>query len=115
MIEQFIDGYIAAALWATTDDEDNPLDSKYKPQDLSERTLTLIREECTQFYNGYRAWWDDDTQAGIDFFLTRCGHGAGFWDGDYPELNGEVLSDAAKKFGEVWFYVGDDGKIYSTR
>jgi hypothetical protein len=33
-----------------------------------------------------------------DFFLTRNGHGAGFWDGDYK--NGEKLTEIAKSFGE---------------
>ena len=27
----------------------------------------------------------DDTMGAHDFWLTRNGHGAGFWDGDWPE------------------------------
>lgn len=50
-------------------------------------------------------------RAGHDFWLTRCGHGCGFWDRDLGEL-GDRLSDAARAFGEVWMYVGDDGKVY---
>jgi hypothetical protein len=50
--------------------------------------------------------------AGHDFWLTRCGHGAGFWDGDWPEPQATILDEAAKRFGNVDLYVGDDGAIY---
>jgi hypothetical protein len=52
-----------------------------------------------------------EEQAGHDFWLTRCGHGAGFFDGDWPEA-GDHLTDACKKFREVNLHVGDDGFIY---
>ena len=52
------------------------------------------------------------SQAGHDFWLTRNGHGAGFWDGDWPDRTGHRLSEAAKSYGEYHLYVGDDGKIY---
>ncbi len=51
--------------------------------------------------------------AGHDFWLTRCGHGAGFWDGDWPEPAASVLTEASKEFGNVDLYVGDDGQIYA--
>jgi hypothetical protein len=57
--------------------------------------------------------FDEMGRAGHDFWLTRCGHGAGFWDGDWPEPYATMLTDAAKAFGEVDLYVGDDGMIYS--
>jgi hypothetical protein len=52
--------------------------------------------------------------AGHDFWLTRNGHGAGFWDGDLSEDVGNALTEAAKKFGECHLYVGDDGQIYTS-
>lgn len=44
------------------------------------------------------------------FWLSREGHGAGFFDfdSDYADR----LQDACKKIGEAGAYVGDDGKIY---
>jgi hypothetical protein len=48
---------------------------------------------------------------GHDFWLTRAGHGAGYWDGDYPET-GARLTVASKLFKPVDLYIGDDGKIY---
>lgn len=50
--------------------------------------------------------------AAHDFALTRNGHGAGFWDGDWPEPMASALSDAARAAGESGLYTGDDGAIY---
>jgi hypothetical protein len=44
-----------------------------------------------------------DAQHGHDFFLTRCGHGAGFWDRGYGEL-GRKLTDASHVYGDVYIY-----------
>ena len=48
-----------------------------------------------------------------DFWLTRNRHGAGFWDGDYEEGVGKVLTDIAHAFGEVSTSEGDDHLLYS--
>jgi hypothetical protein len=49
--------------------------------------------------------------AGHDFQLTRNGHGAGFWDGDWK--HGDELTALAKTFGtcSVQFNVDDDDEI----
>jgi hypothetical protein len=48
---------------------------------------------------------------GHDFWLTRNGHGAGFWDGELGDI-GDRLTEASKAFGEVCLTVCDDGEIY---
>jgi hypothetical protein len=54
--------------------------------------------------------------AGHDFWLTRNGHGAGFWDRNYNPsplyYACQNLSGAAKAWGEASLYVGDDGLLY---
>jgi NAD/NADP transhydrogenase alpha subunit len=50
-------------------------------------------------------------QHGHDFWLTRNGHGAGFWDRGYGEI-GRKLTDAAHAWGSSDIYIGDDGKLY---
>lgn len=50
--------------------------------------------------------------AAHNFWLTRNRHGAGFWDGDWPEPFAKQLTDAAHKFGSCDLYVGDDGRLY---
>jgi hypothetical protein len=53
----------------------------------------------------------DAEKAGHNFWLTREGHGSGFWDEDMDEV-GERLTELSEKFGEGGLYVGDDGKVY---
>jgi hypothetical protein len=62
-----------------------------------------------------------EERAGHDYWLTRNGHGAGFWDreeltgiivGARNETNvGDVLSDRCRH-RDVSLYAGDDGKLY---
>lgn len=110
-IEKFKQGYIAAMLWSSLDDNEIPLDKEYVSEDISEEAMSLIAEDCQKF------WLENmidipclPEQAGHDFWLTRQGHGAGFWDGDWPE-HGDTLTEATKKYPELDVFVGD-GKIY---
>lgn len=120
-LDPFTRAYIHAALWSSTDDNGTPLDSKYEVEDIAPDTLKVIIEDCKQFQQQNSSLftdclrsggeYTDDERAGHDFWLTRNGHGAGFWDGDWP-TTGERLDKAAKKFGEAELYVGDDGYLY---
>lgn len=51
---------------------------------------------------------DDDI--GHDFWLTRNGHGVGFWDRGLGE-RGDWLTAMSKPFGESSLYVNSDGKV----
>ena len=53
----------------------------------------------------------DPEQDGHDFWLTRNGHGAGFWDRGLGDV-GDRLTDIAHGFGECDLYAGDDGRVY---
>ena len=116
-------GYIEAALWSTNDestpDGGEPLDKKYGRVNIDDETVKKMRADCERFLatNGelidrFVALTGRDLEhVGHDFWLTRNGHGVGFWDRDAGEL-GDRLSAACTTFGEVWLYVGDDGRIY---
>lgn len=52
--------------------------------------------------------------AGRDFWYTREGHGCGFWDGDWPEQAGEVLTEISQLIGTDEWYVGGDDRVYSV-
>jgi len=125
-IDQFTNGYITAALWSSTGDSGEPLDATHAPEDLPQETRETMESDCRKFFeqcNGdlweYKekrtipidAEYTASDCAGHDFWLTRCGHGAGFWDRGIGET-GNRLTDAAEKFGNVDLYVGDDGKVY---
>ena len=116
-IDEFTRAYIECALWSSNDETDErggePLDKNYTANDLAPETLAQMVEDCRQFQADHVA---DITvnleRAGHDFWLTRNNHGAGFWDGDWPEEAGERLTAASHIWGEVNLYVSD-GRIYS--
>lgn len=114
-LDEFTRHYLAAALWSSTDDSGEPLDANYSIGDLAPETLHAAIADCARFQLMNVCDLEavaDLATAGHDFWLTRCGHGAGFWDGDYPQEIGERLTQASQRFGELSPVVGDDGKIY---
>lgn len=111
-LDNFTRAYIEALLWSSTGDDGAPLDRTYTLEDFAAETLARIVSDCAQFQAAhFDTIADDIERAGHDFWLTRNGHGAGFWDGDWPEF-GDELTSAAHTFGELSPYVGDDGKLY---
>ena len=117
-MDPFTIAYIEAALWSSTDNSDEqggePLDDNYGPDDIAEEALANILDDCKAFQRDHA----DDIggeleRAGHDFWLTRNGHGAGFWDGDWEDNIGQRLTDASDVYGGVDLYVGDDGLIYA--
>lgn len=113
----FLKQYIETALWSSTDESTpqggEPLDKNYGPEDLVPETLERMTKDCEAFQKlaGPLLSERDESHGGHDFWLTRNGHGAGFWDGDWPKY-GDHLTELSKTFGEQDLYVGDDGKIY---
>lgn len=114
--DEFTTAYLTAALWASTDDTNperggEPLDDNYGIEDIESDTLAEMVADCARFQAEHADLIDDgnltiqsqhnsDSLAGHDFWLTRNGHGAGFWDGDWREPAGSKLDAAAKAFGE---------------
>lgn len=115
----FIDNYMVAALTSSADvvdGKDVDLD-KYNVSDIDPDTREKMRKDCEAFMDANA---DDlasltSEQAGVDFWLTRNGHGAGFWDRGLEDV-GDRLTAACgwrTEFPEVNLYIGDDGKIHS--
>lgn len=126
-LNNFEGAYIECMLWASTDlceedEEPEHLDDKgFTIYDLAPETLELVRSECKAFqelakneldkaYAGINDIYYDESQAGHDFWLTRNGHGAGFWDRGL-EYVGACLTAHAKTFGSQDPY-SHEGKIY---
>jgi len=116
-MNEFLYNYAVCALWSSNDNSDeyggDPLDRNYDIQDLSPEAQDKMKADCRAFQNkaGDLLNGITEEQAGHDFWLTRNGHGAGFWDRGLG-LIGEKLTAIAHSFGECDLYVGDDGKIY---
>jgi len=127
-LDEFTLAYIECALWSTNDESTpaggEPLDTNYAVDSLTPETLESIAADCKRFQEenaddiaagpDHPEYTAAAERAGHDFWLTRNGHGAGFWDGDWGDELGERLTAACKKYGEVNLYVGDDGLIYSN-
>ena len=124
-LDKFTQAYMEAALWSTTDNSDDrggePLDANYGIDDISVELQWQMFNDCQEFQRQnaealanahyHSGEWSDAELAGHDFWLTRCGHGTGFWDRDEldPEV-AEALSEAAKAWGDVYLEVVDYGE-----
>lgn len=117
MIEKFINSYIKTALWSSVDEHGEPLDAVFYADDISAEALAKIKADCEDFIEtnlkDLEAYANECPRgnAGHDFWLTRNGHGAGFWDRGLGDL-GDRLTKAAKTYGECDLYEGDDGFLH---
>lgn len=137
-LQKFTTAYIACALWCGVFDptkEEEAYTSNYDltQSDISDTTLRVMVQDCRRF-------WEDEEidtilpygteeQAGHDFWLTRNGHAAGFWDRHSSVYGSEEIRDnlnvlaqnfrtivsdgmPPKQWSEFELYIGDDGKVY---
>lgn len=130
-LDSFTRGYIECALWASYDESNesggDPMDQNYSLEDIAPGTLSQMITDCERFqseneellriyYQTVRRTDDSPAMsyAGHDFWLSRNGHGAGFFDRDNVDKDTrDKLQDAVKRCGPVDLYIGDDGKIYA--
>lgn len=121
-LDTFTRAYIEAALWSTSIGEghdcpdDTSLESAgYTIDDIADIAISSIVDDCATFQldNAVKLGQaGTDEQNGHDFWLTRNGHGAGFWDRGYVHEIGQGLTDAAHNEASSDWYIGDDGKVY---
>lgn len=110
-LDTFTRAYVECALWASSEDG-TPLDDNYDPMDFHPDALAAMVADCKKFQEEHGSDIEDNlSHAGHDFWLTRNGHGAGFWDGGWPDA-GARLAEACDAYGETWLFVGDDNKIH---
>lgn len=114
----FIQGYINAIFFTDTGDDNQPESDVM----LAPETLQLIKNDCRDFIAAAgdllvdacnRVGYDAE-RAGHDFWLSRNGHGAGFWCRDELEDGdlGDKLTAIVAWFHGVGLYTGDDGLAY---
>ena len=121
-LEPLIAAYVDTLLWTeltlqNKDRLDETFESAgYTRYDIEPETMAGIIKDCEHFKRFNWADLDCDNYAGggMDFALTRNGHGAGFWDRGYPEDVAQRLTQYAKEEGPYNLYLGDDGLIYGT-
>lgn len=116
----FVAGYLTAAVWASTplreeDDSDDRTfaDLGYTFMDLCETSKADARRWCTDFIDANAIRLRRVTKGGrfrfsalgSDFFLSRNGHGAGFFDcvgpADPMRADFDALQQAARVYGST--------------
>jgi hypothetical protein len=112
-IDDFTRGYFEAVEWLL-DDETDWGSASFAPEtiaDASEDCRAFVESNAADLARYCELTGRGMDGAGVDFWLTRNGHGAGFWDrGEDPVFR--RLSDASKVWGGRDAYLGDDGRIY---
>lgn len=115
--EKFIAGFLRAAIFAENDQSNEqggePIDRNYAVDDFDPQDRVLLEKECLDFIAANKQDLEgiDPEQAGHDFWLTRNGHGTGFWDRGLGE-QGERLTKACDQLDEITLSV-DNGVIHA--
>lgn len=131
-VDEMIYQYIDTALWSSScngqvKDGHEPFcrgeycgkslqDMGLTREDFAPGQLVKIRKTVEDFVQLCEGEGDllngiDPGQAGHDLWLSRNGHGAGFWDRGLGQ-QGLDLHKWAKSMGEANLTVGDDGLVY---
>jgi hypothetical protein len=121
-VDEFTRGYVTCMFFTSTGTGDDDDLEHATLAELAPETWDRINTDCKAFQfiaphmlamacerDGY-----DSQRAGHDFWLTRNGHGAGFWDRSELEAGdlGDKLSTIARRFGSCDLYRGDDKLLY---
>jgi len=123
-LDDFTHAYLTSALWSSSIEDGTPMDDIYDIDDIMADVKAQAMLDCLDFQQANRALLkryarahvtNSDApnwraSAGHDFWLTRNGHGTGFWDRGLGAL-GKALSDAAKTYGGIDLVELGNGKV----
>ena len=110
--KQALNDYLYTALWT------EELEKEYDITDINPESVEKAKSDIDSFIykarkaapeelSTYLNAGDDEPSLGGNIWLSRNGHGAGFFD-----QNNDKLQDLAREMGEVYIYVGDDNTVY---
>lgn len=113
---EFFQGVLRGALFSEvihapgSSYHEQPFDAHFSPQDIAVPALLRLQADALTFFwrahpflgksvelkegGGIDPW----CHAGVDYWLTRNSHGAGFWDGDWPTY-GAMFTKLSKSMG----------------
>ena len=119
----FFESYKATALECESDENDDYFNDHFTVEDIGTELEFQMLDDCMIFFDqehdriaefegidahGYNCW----ERAGACFWLSRQGHGAGFFDCElWSEETRAHLQKIAEDFGQTYLVVGEDGKI----
>lgn len=101
--KHFIAAYLASVKFTELDAEDADFDEDF----LRESII-----DCLAFYSRIQCYLSPEyiEQAGHDFWLTRNGHGTGFWDRPekYGSHNAELFTKISEHYGSAYAIFEED-------
>jgi hypothetical protein len=112
-INDILSNYLEAAFW--TEEEQNPELQSKTINDVDQASLQKTKNDIMQFLRmalqqaREELKTYDSKSVGHNLWLSRNGHGAGFFDD-----NNDKLQNIARNMKSSDLYVGDDGKVYLT-
>lgn len=129
LLSEMVTAYLETGLWSEScngtaehkhayedrpEDCDTPLQSiGFTPDDMSDSAMVKAEADCADFISAIAAERPeafavlDARMLGHDFWLTRNGHGCGFWDRGLGEL-GDWLTALSRPYGETSMWVRGD-------
>lgn len=93
-MDSFTKAYIECLEWVQ---ENNNISLSSSDMDQIERDCRIFQKRAIKYMKNL-----DEAQCGHDFYLTRNGHGSGFWDRGYDEKISVNLCRISKDFGESY-------------
>ena len=135
-LDDVVNGYLDTILWVEDDDSGEQLMRQYDRSDFSPESIATAALDCSRFIGDCTRAGIDVTELpynlrcsedsfgrteytvgeclGHDLYLTRNGHGSGFWDRDelQDDCLGSRLSDIARKMDSQWVHVDGYGVIH---
>src|SRR6266550_971373 len=103
-LDDFTRGYFEAIEWLLPEET-----NRDKIRGFTRASIAKAKADCLDFISAYSDDLSeyveicdrDDSSAGVDFYLSRNGHGAGFFDrGNAPVF--ERLQKAARNYGPTY-------------
>lgn len=116
-LDCFTQGYLQAMFFTDTGTGDDGELEYGTFAELAPVALAKIIADCERFQCQHAPLFahmppDREEEAGRDFWFTRNGLGAGFWDGDWREPEATTLAKASREFGKLRLCRGGDRCIY---
>lgn len=119
-IDDVLDSYYETAFWTEGDndfdneiqDDNNKLNNK-SISDISDKSKEQSKNDIIEFIKKAKEIAPEELSTynekslGHNIWLSRNGHGAGFFDD-----NNDQLQQIARDMKSVNMYVGDDGQVY---
>lgn len=132
ILSQFIQGYFDALEWSTPaetladiiEDEASDLSGFewdiYSKADQNIEVINFLLDNISLLEKAVNCDGYSWSRAGHDLWMTRAGHGVGFWDRDALGPIGDQLTTAVDQWNQKQGYglhhpepyIGDDGRIH---